>query len=600
MPVLNGYHNRIARVNLDEGYTEYEEIDEDYALEYIGGRGLGVRYVADNGAKIDPMSPENILCFMTGPLNGSRMPMSNRLCISGKSPLTGTIFDSHQGGWTGVRLKWAGLDGIVFEGVSEKPVYAYVEGGEVELRDASSLWGKTVGETSRLLKEKYGGKNVSVISIGPAGENLVKFACVISDNFRVAGRGGAGCISGYKKLKAIVIKSSGGNAPEPADKSAFNEVVRDVMKRIRESRITAPGKGSLSVYGTSANVSFINAIGAFPVKNAKKAQDENAERISGKVLKETILSDTSTCYGCPVSCKRVYRVTGKYSTEGESLEYETIWSIGANCGLFDLKPIARINTICNDYGMDTIELGNCMSVAMEASEKGLIRERIEWGDADVMIDLAIKTAMREDMGDVLAEGCARTAEIFGEPEIANQVKGMGMPAYDPRGMKGMGVAYATSNRGACHLRAWSGASELMGYPEKTDPLEEKGKGKLVAFLQDFYALIDSLDMCKMSSYAPLDLGMYLSAYNTMVGLDLDEKEFLRVGERIYNLERHYNNVAGFDGSSDILPERFLVEPAEGRTCDLRVMINEYYTVRGWQNGVVPPEKLRELDIEPLN
>ncbi len=599
MSIPNGYHNRIGRVDLDERKVSYEELDENDVLKYIGGRGLGARFVADKSPKIDPLSPDNVLCFMTGPLNGSRMPMSNRLCISGKSPLTGTIFDSHQGGWTGPRLKWAGLDGLIIEGRSESPVYLYVEDGKIEIKSASSLWGKTVSETSRALKEKYGGKGVSVIAIGPAGENLVKFACIVSDNYRVAGRGGAGCIAGYKRLKAMVIKSSSGNAPEPADGELFERAVKAVMDRIRESRITSPGKGSLSVYGTSANVTFINAIGAFPVRNARETHDENAEKISGKVLRDTILADTSTCYACPVRCKRVYRVTGKYATEGESLEYETIWSIGANCGLFDLKPIARINSLCNEYGMDTIEMGNCMSVAMEASEKGLIGEKIEWGDADKMIELVMNTAMRKGMGDVLAEGCAESAEVFGDPEIANQVKGMGMPAYDPRGMKGMGLAYATSNRGACHLRAWSGASELMGYPEKTDPLEESGKGKLIAFLQDFYALIDSLDVCKMGSYAPLDVGMYLSGYNAMTGLELGEEEFLKIGERIYNLERHYNNVAGFDGSDDVLPGRFLKKPSDGRVCNLEIMKEEYYRIRGWKDGVVPEDKLRELGIDRL-
>ncbi len=602
---LGGYANRVGWVDLTAGNVEYRPIDEEDARKYIGGRGLGVKYVFDNGPQVDPLSPDNILCFMNGPLTGTEANMSGRMAIVTKSPLTGTVTDSHHGGWSAARLRWAGFDGLVFKGRAENPVYVYVEDGKVEIRDASDLWGKGVHETVEILQERHG-DDVSVISIGPAGENLVRFACWVNEMDRASGRGGTGCVGGSKNLKAVVIKAAK-KMPQPANREAWNEAHKQALAAIMdEATVTSPRKGGLSVYGTNVLMNIVSNMGALPAKNSQLASfGEKAELISGEWVKENILVADPTCHACPVACKKevdTSKGNGKYQVHMESTEYESMWALGANCDLADSRAIAVAIDMANDLGMDTIELGNALSVAMEATERGLISddEGIAWGDADAMHELIRKIAMRQGIGDDLANGPARAAEKWGAPEISMHVKGQSIPAYDPRGLKGMGIAYATSNRGACHLRGYTPASEILGIPEKTDPLAWEGKGKLLKLLQDLHAVSDSFNICKFSAFAE-GLDEYTAQYNAMVGLNLSPEELLRIGERIYNLERYYNNLAGFGEGSDYLPKRFLEEPStvpgsEGQVCELDKMLQEYYEARGWVNGVVPEEKLRELEI----
>lgn len=596
---LGGYANRIARVDLTTGTVRYEPIDERDARKYIGGRGLGVKYVFDNGPAVDPLSPDNLLCFMTGPLTGTEVTMSGRMAIVTKSPLTGTVTDSHHGGWSGARLRWAGFDGLLFKGRAQTPVYAFVENGTVALRDASDLWGKGVHETVEILLDRYG-EDVSVVAIGPAGENLVRYASFINENDRASGRGGTGCVAGSKRLKAVVIRAPKA-MPRPKDREAFKRAHERALAAIMdESTVTSPRKGGLSVYGTNVLMNITNTMGALPTRNSQRTSFATAEEISGEKIRETILVHDPTCHACPVACKKEVETHGKYAVRMESYEYEPAWSLGANCGNDNRDSIALLIYLCNDYGMDAIEHGQVLAMSMEASEKELIKERIDWGDTDKMIELTHQIGRREGLGNDLAEGAAKAAERFGDASIAMSVKGQAIPAYDPRGLKGMGIAYATSNRGACHLSAYTPASEILGVPEKTDPLAWEGKGRLTKLLQDLHAVSDSFDLCKFSAFAE-GLEEYAAQYSAVVGVEVTPDELLRIGERIYNLERHYNNLAGFREGSDYLPRRFLEEPStsrgsEGQVCELDLMLREYYEARGWVNGVVPESKLRELEI----
>jgi aldehyde:ferredoxin oxidoreductase len=597
---LGGYANRIARVDLTRGKVEYEKPKEDDLRKYIGGRGLGVKYVLDNGPKVEAFSEENILCFMLGPLVGSEVTMSGRMALVTKSPLTGTATDSHHGGWSGARLRWAGFDGLIFRGRAAKPVYVYVENGKVTLKDASHLWGKNVHDTVKVMMGEYGEKDTSVVAIGQAGEKLVRFAAAINENDRASGRGGTGAIMGWKKLKCVVIKGAIKDKPKPARPEEFKKAVALANTAIVKGDVTGPRKGGLSVFGTNVLMNIVNEVGGLPTRNAQATQFEHADMVSGETVKETILVGDPTCHACPVACKKEVEVKeGKYKVRMESTEYESMWSLGANCGCSNKDAIAYMVYLTNDYGVDTIEMGNCVSVAMEASQRGLIQEKIQWGDADAIIDLIHRTVKREGLGDVLAEGCWRAAKKFGDEGLANQVKGQSIAAYDPRGLQGMGIGYATSNRGACHLRGYTPASEVLGVPEKTDPLAWEGKGKLLKIFQDLHAISDSFDICKFNAFAE-GINEYVGQYVAMTGVDIDADGLMKAGERIYNLERYYNNLNGFTGKDDTLPEKFLNKegsgPAAGHVCELDKMKKEYYEARGWVDGVVPQSKLRELEI----
>jgi len=597
---LGGYASRIARIDLTRGEIDYEEPKEDDLRKYIGGRGLGVKYVFDNGPKVEPFSEENILCFMVGPLVGSDVTMSGRMAVVTKSPLTGTVTDSHQGGWSGARLRWAGFDGLIFKGRAGKPVYAHAEDGKVTVKDASNIWGKNVHDTVKAMLDEYGKEDTSVVAIGQGGEKLVRFAAVVNENDRASGRGGTGAVMGWKRLKCLVIKGNIKNKPKPVRSEEFKKAVALGNTAIVKGDVTAPRKGGLSVYGTNVLMNIVNELGALPARNAQTTQFEHADMVSGETIKETILVRDPTCHACPVACKKEVEVKeGKYKIHMESTEYESMWALGANCGCSSKEVIAYIINLANDYGVDTIELGNCLSIAMEASQLGLVKDNVEWGNPDMMIDLVHKIGRREGIGDVLAEGGWRAAKAFGNEGIANQVKGQCIAAYDPRGLQGMGIGFATSNRGACHLRGYTPASEVLGIPEKTDPLAWEGKGKLLKIFQDLHAISDSFDICKFNAFSE-GINEYVAQYVAMTGVDTDTDGLMRVGERIYNLERYYNNLIGFAGKDDSLPERFLKipgsGPASGHVCELGKMKKEYYEARGWVDGVVPENKLRELGI----
>ncbi|WP_336135476.1 aldehyde ferredoxin oxidoreductase family protein [Natronomonas amylolytica] len=625
MTNLGGFHDHVARVDLSEGDVAYEGVDDDDARKYIGARGLGVKYVFDQGTDVDPLGPDNLLAFMNGPLTGSQTTMSGRIAVCTKSPLTGTVTDSHHGGWSGARLKWAGFDGLLFEGKADKPVYAYIEDGEVELRDASHMWGYGVHETRDELEDELDGeygKNLSMMAIGPGGENQVKYANIVNEDDRASGRGGTGAVMGSKNLKAVVVKSST-KMPKPADPETFKQGHKQAMEVIRESDVTAPNEGGLSLYGTNVLMNATEEMDGLPTRNGRYTSTESeatespsepnidSEKVSGENVRENILVDEPTCHSCPVACKKEVEVDVTHKGEDmnvrmESYEYESAWALGPNSMNDDRDKVAVMIDLCNDLGIDTIDSGNMLAMAMEASEKGYIDEGIDWGDAEAMIDMLEKIGHRDgDLADTLAEGAEGVADALDAHDCRLDVKGQTMAAYDPRCMKGMGIAYATSNRGACHLRAYTPSAEILGLPEKVDPIEWEGKAELSATFQDMHAISDSFDICKFNAFAE-GIEEYVLQYNGMTGRDVSEKELKKAGERIWTLERYYNNLVGFDGSDDSLPDRFVEghEDAvpgqggvEGSLVELDQMKEAYYEHRGWVDGVVPDEKLDELDID---
>jgi aldehyde:ferredoxin oxidoreductase len=598
---LGGYAHRLAHINLTNGSVTYGPIPEEEIRSYVGGRGLGVKYVYDNGPHVDPFSADNLICFMNGPVTGSNVQLSGRLAVVTKSPLTGTITDSHMGGFTAAKLRWAGFDGLLVKGRADRPTYLLATNGEISLHDASSVWGLGCRATIRALREKHG-QDAAVMAIGPAGERMVRFAGWINEDDRAAGRGGTGAVGGSKNLKAIVILGDRKNMVKPTAerKDAFDQAQKVGLKAIMEGALTAPRKGGLSVYGTNVLMNTINEAGSLPAFNGRRTDFANAYDISGEAIRETILVDEPVCHACPVACKKEVAVKeGRWKVHTESFEYESAWAFGAMCGLSDKEAIAYMIDQCNDYGLDTIEMGVALAAAMEASELKLTADVINWGDAEKMSALVQQTAFREGIGDTLALGAYGAAKKFGKPELGMSVKGQAIPAYDPRGIQGMGLAYATSNRGGCHLRGYTVASEIVGIPFPTDRTVAEGKGELLKTFQDLFAFTDSMDVCKFATFSE-GAEEFAAQVTAMTGLQISADEAMRIGERIYNLERYYNNLNGFTGKDDNLPERFLKLPgtggSEGMLSLLDVMLQDYYKVRGWQDGVVPESKLKELGI----
>ncbi|MBI5303608.1 MAG: aldehyde ferredoxin oxidoreductase family protein [Chloroflexi bacterium] len=605
---VGGFANRIAHVDLTAGKVEFKPIPEEWARKYVGARGLGVKYVLENGPQVDPLSPDNILCFLNGPLTGTEANMSGRLAVVTKSPLTGTVTDSHHGGWSAARLRWAGLDGLVFKGKASKPVYAYIHDGQVEVLDAAPVWGKGVHDTVKFFQNKYGEKDLSVIAIGQGGEKLSRFACWINENDRASGRGGTGCVGGSKNLKAVVIKQEK-NIPRAQNQPLWQEAHKKMLAEIMDERVvTAPRKGGLSVYGTNVLMNLTNPIGAMPTRNSQTTYFGGHEKISGEYVKQNILVEDPTCHACPVACKKEVEVkSGPYKgLRMESVEYESAWAFGANCGNDNVESVAKLIDQCNDYGFDTIEMGNVLSAFQEATQNGYIQgdEVLQFGDWVAMVETVDKVAQRQGIGNLLAEGTLRAAEQWGHPEIAMVCKGQAIPAYDPRGIKGMGIGYATSNRGACHLRGYTPAAEVVGNvlgpASVADPLAWKGKGEMAVIFQNVHAVTDCLDVCKFGTFA-ISLASYAAVYTAYTGIETTGDDLVKAGERVYNLERYYNNLAGLGAGSDQLPERFTKEPStmkgsKGQVCELDLMLDEYYKARGWVNGVVPETKLKELGI----
>lgn len=596
------YKGTILRVNLATGNIKTEPIPDELVRKYIGGRGLSAKILYDElDPKVDPLSPDNKLIFATGPLTGTNAPSGGRYEVSCKSPLTGTITGANSGGQWGAHLRMAGVDMIIFEGKAEKPVYLQITDGEYELKSAEKLWGLDTHKTTDTLQSELG-KDYRIACIGPAGEKLVRMACIINDKHRAPGRGGVGAVMGSKNLKAIAVK--GTQKVEVADEEAFKKAREDALKKLKENSVTAEG---LPTYGTAVLVNIINENGMFPTRNFQTGVFPEADKISGETMAETILTKRAACFACPIGCGRVTEVkAGKYKSAGEGPEYETIWAFGSQCGISDLEAIAKANYLCNELGLDTISMGSTIGCAMELYEKGKVSKdaagrELNWGDPDVIVELTEKTGKREGFGDDLAEGSLRLAEKYGAPEVSMSVKGQELPAYDPRGAQGQGLQYATTNRGGCHVRGYMISPEILGIPEKLDRFSIEGKEVWVKNFQDLTAVIDSSGMCLFTSFA-LGAQEYAALLASATGIDWTGDELMVIGDRIWNVERLFNIKAGFTAEDDTLPPRLLKEPmpegpSKGYVVQLDKMLPKYYEVRGWDaNGVPTKEKLEQLGI----
>ena len=600
MAIGNAWVGTILRVDLSAGTIAKEPLNMQDAHDYVGARGLGTKYYCNEvDPKIDPFSPENKLIFMTGALTGTFAPSAGRYEVVSKSPLTGTIGAANSGGHFGPELKYAGYDGIIFEGRADNPVYLYVNDDVVELRDASHLWGKNVHETTDLLETEVG--KFRIATIAPSGENGVLFAGVMNDKNRAAGRGGMGAVMGSKNLKAVVVRGTG--SVKVARSQAFLE--ESMMSRtiLREHPVCGTG---LAAYGTEILVNIINEVGGLPKNNGRDgAVFENAYEISGEKLAESALVKNQGCFGCTIACGRVTKIEpdeSEFYGFGEGPEYEAGWSFGADCGVDDIAAVLKANWICNEEGMDPITLGATVACAMELFEAGYIPESdigfpLRFGDAAAMVRCVRMTADGEGFGKMLGQGSYRLAEHYGHPELSMSVKKQEMPAYDGRAIQGIALEYATSNRGGCHVRGYMISPEVLGLPVKTDPLVTEGKGALLKTFQDLTALCDSTGICLFTTFA-LGLPELAGLYREAVGTDETDEEILLKGERIWNLEKRFNMAAGVE--KDTLPPRLLREelpsgPAKGKVAELQVMLADYYEARGWTSEGDPTDaKFREL------
>ena len=612
---LGGWTGKLLRVDLTRQAIAVEDLNEQWARQYVGGRGVGARYLYDEvDPQVEPLAPENKLIFATGPLTGTNASCGARYMVVTKGPLTGAITTSNSGGKWGPELKFAGYDMIIFEGRSERPVYLWIFDDQVELRSAEHLWGKGVFETEDTLKTETGLLDCSIAAIGPAGENRVLFAAIVNDKFRAAGRSGVGAVMGSKNLKAIAVRGTG--AVRIARPGEMMRAQWAMKQDLTEAPLTAEG---LPQYGTLALMNVINEHGALPTNNYQQAQFDRAEKISGEELRETRLLSNKACFACTIACGRVSRISDegvgryavttsarnwKHATEGP--EFENAWSLGADCGIDDLDAILKANTLCNDLGMDPISLGATIAAAMELYQKGVIDDSqtglpLRFGSGEAMVAMTEKTAYREGFGDELAEGSKRLADKYRQPDIFMGVKGQEFPAYDPRAIQGMGLGYATSNRGACHLRAYTVSAEIIGIPEPVDPRTTEGKAGLAIAFQNVSTAVDATGLCLFLTFGTT-LERIRPILTAATGIDLDDEELVRVGERIWNLERVWNMRAGFTAADDTLPKRMLEEaipsgPTKGEVNRLSEMLPDYYRERGWSAAGEPSaDKLRELGI----
>lgn len=585
---------KILRINLSNGKISEESLSEDTKKKFIGGRGLGVKIISDEvDPKIDPLSSDNKLVFAVGPLTKTAAPTSGRYAVVSKSPLTGTIADSNSGGYLAPMIKSLGHDAILIEGKSESPVYIWANDDGVEIRDASEIWDSDTHDTTDAVLEETD-ENAEVACIGPAGENQVLLSCIINNKHRAAGRSGLGAVMGSKKLKALAIHSTGKTSV--ADSERFMEVVKKCHMSIKKNPIT---KDSLPRMGTPALVSIISEAGLLPTQNFQRGNFENVDGISGEKYLERIFKDSYACAGCPIGCGRLTEADGE---EGGGPEYETLWAFGPELEISRIEDVAKANYLCNRLGLDTISTGSTIGCAMELSQKGYMEEEIKFGDEEEVLELVRKAGNNEGLGREIGRGSKRLAEKMGYPEASITVKGLELPAYDPRGVKGQALAYATSNRGGCHLRAYMIGPEVLGVPTTLDRFKDEGKSKIVKLFQDFSATVDSLNLCRFTSFA-LTIEEYSDLLSSATGIKYEPEDFKKVGERIWNMERLFNIKAGFGREDDTLPERFIKTPLEegnsrDRTVELDEMLDEYYEARNWtEEGVPKPELLKELGIE---
>ena len=620
-----GYMGKILRVDLTTRKTVERDLSKQEAERFLGGPGFCVSILFnETGPETEPLGPGNRLIFAAGPLSGTAWPQSGRYEVGGKSPLTGILGGANSGGSFGPELKRSGYDALIIQGRASTPVYVLIRDRETEILDAGNLWGKNTEETMTTLEQDHGQKT-QVACIGQGGENLVRYAGIVTDHFRLAARSGLGAVMGSKNLKAVAL--NGNLKVEVEDPKRFVDLVAGADKRIKAD----PFVPEVRKYGTTILVGAMNEIGRFPTRNFQTGVCPTAEKISGEVLVQKYKIADKACFGCRLACKNVIRVkTGRF--KGMVLdhpEYETICAFGSRVGNDDLDAIIEAHVLCNLYGIDTISTGGVIAFMMELYERRIISEKdtggvaFRWGDKNLMLDLIHKIAYREGVGDLLAEGTRAVAQRLdrGAEEFAMHVKGMDIPAQDGRAQKSMGLAHAVSTRGADHLRASAFLDEIgfeeavkkrfgeQYLPEMADRLNEKYKGVMVKICEDFAAVVSSLGLCLTGGYAypPIFYFKDLAhAVKAATGMKVTEKSLRTTGERIVNLQRAYNIREGLSRKDDKLPARFTEEPSpegpcKGQKVDLETMLDEYYTVRGWdiRSGLIPREKLQQLGLKKV-
>ncbi len=578
---MHGWTGKTVTIDLKDSEIKESKSNSDNLRSFIGGRGLGVKLYSDAiEPNIDPLAPENIIIFATGPLTGTLAPMSGRHVMVSKSPLTGTIFDSSSGGFFGKELKFAGIDALIIKGKSKKPVYISIKNSEIEIHNAKELWGENV----RACTDKLSSQG-RVACIGRAGERLVPMANVMNDYFHACGRGGLGAVMGSKNLKAIVVK--GEISPAIADEKVFEKARYLALRLLKTGPAASKG---LSTYGTSAAVNLMNYMKILPARNFRKTEFGGADKISGEFIKEHYDIKSNTCYNCTVACKHVIK---SGALEGHEVpEYETLWAYGPDSNNADIDAIIKVNRLCNDYGIDTISSGSTVAAYAE----------IMGEDVKELSELVKKIGENEGIGVELGKG-SKALAASRKKDVAMHVKGLELPGYDPRGVLGMALAYATSNRGGCHLRAYMIAPEVLGKPMKVDPMTFSGKAKLVQVFQNATASLDSLVLCLFSSFALSEVE-FANLLSAATGVDYSTEDFRKCGERIWNLERLFNIKAGFSRNDDALPERFFESGIKSpylntgiSRAEFEKTLDEYYQLRGWdENGVPTQEKLGELNL----
>ncbi|MBU1879866.1 MAG: aldehyde ferredoxin oxidoreductase family protein, partial [Chloroflexi bacterium] len=612
--------------NLTTGRVEPRPTDPALAEAYLGGNGWGTHWLWDHvGPDVGPLDPDNLLVLAAGPLVGTLVPNGCRMEAIARSPLTGIYGDANAGGFFGPELKFAGWDAVVVTGQAPAPVYLAIADDRAELRPAGDLWGRTTSQTEQDIRRSraWGDRQVKVATIGPAGENLVRFASIQVTSQRSLGRCGLGAVMGSKRLKAVAVRGTG--SVSIARPARFHDLAVELHQRIRANPIYA----AVSAHGTPGIVSLMDPLGRFPTKNFQYGSFEHVDRLSVEALQDRALVRHLGCFGCPICCDKLYGLTdGDHAgTALHSVEYETLNAMGANILNTDLDAVLAANRLCDELGMDTISAGRVISFAMELWDKEILNRddtgglALPWGDAGLMLQLLDQIAHRQGFGNLLAEGVRRMAETIGRgaDEYAMHVKGMEIAAQDGRAQKSMGLAHATSSRGADHLKAFPVIDET-GYPdearrrygeaylpEMAQPLATKYKPLLVKDGEDFGAVVDSVGMCKSGGtfvLAEVYWPDVAAALEAATGMDMPVAQLQRAGERIYNLQRCYNARVGITRADDRLPHRFTHEPspsgnARGHVVELEPMLDEYYHLRGWDpvTGWPTIAKLRELDLE---
>jgi aldehyde:ferredoxin oxidoreductase len=612
------WQNKILRVNLTNGSCKSEALNLDWAQAYLGQRGLGSKYLVEEvDPKVDPLSPDNKLIFATGPLTATTAPTGGRSSAITKGALTGAIAASNTGGMFGAELKMAGYDLLIIEGRAEQPVYLWIRDDQVEIRTAEKLWGRSVWETEPWLRRELMEPQAKIASIGRAGEVGVKFACIVNDMDRAYGRSGVGTVMGSKNLKAIAVRGTHGVQVD--NPQAFHAAVSKLQSELKNS----PVRKRFTQRGTHNMLDVTNQFGSLPTRNCRDVQFEGVEPINADAVRIPRKSDgkpslqgNKACFACTIACGRISTIDpssplvngndpqgedrGRYKMRSGGLEYETVFAFGPMCGVDDLDAINYVNFLCNEQSMDPISLGVSIAAAMELFEEGAMTLahtdglELTFGNAEALVSVAELTAFGEGIGADIGLGAARLCAKYGRPELSMTIKGQEFPGYDPRALKGMALAYATSNRGCCHMRA----RPLM---DDFAHVTTEGKADLVRSTQDLAGAIDSSGICMFTNAMspPEHLAQMLDA--ACEG-DWNLDRLQDVGERIWNLERQFNLAAGFTRADDCLPERTTIEPArggaaDGQVADISQMLEEYYALRGWdQFGVPLPQTLARLGL----